>query len=195
MVDLGYVKLESARNVRGSESKVIVLNPNVRSSPPEKVATLATLSENPLFIELIASHPHLFIERDGQRVGLAQILDSKTGVGRLAPLNPVAAKIAEQWISGAPGEYVFCCGRSDRLGAGNRNSAYFRDKCKKIGLQNLRWHDLRHTAATRAADNGATTEEVQQLLGHSSIIMTERYIKRSKSGLWAAALAICKPKS
>ena len=36
-------------------------------------------------------------------------------------------------------------------------------------------HDLRHTYASLLINNGASIYEVQQLLGHYNISMTERY--------------------
>jgi integrase len=40
---------------------------------------------------------------------------------------------------------------------------------------NLRFHDLRHTFATRLVDRGANIVSVQHLLGHARISMTARY--------------------
>ena len=37
-----------------------------------------------------------------------------------------------------------------------------------VGLEDLRFHDLRHTAGTLAARTGATTKELMVRLGHSS---------------------------
>ncbi len=45
---------------------------------------------------------------------------------------------------------------------------------KRLGIPDLRPHDLRHTAATRAFLAGATIPEVQQLLGHKSPEMAQR---------------------
>lgn len=42
-------------------------------------------------------------------------------------------------------------------------------------LPNVRIHDLRHTFASLLVNNGATIYEVQKLLGHHHISMTERY--------------------
>jgi integrase len=39
-------------------------------------------------------------------------------------------------------------------------------------LPNSRFHDLRHAAATFALSQGFTLEDVKQLLGHSSIVLT-----------------------
>lgn len=43
------------------------------------------------------------------------------------------------------------------------------------GRQDLRWHDLRHTGATLAAQAGATTRELMDRLGHSTSAMAMRY--------------------
>ena len=42
-------------------------------------------------------------------------------------------------------------------------------------LEGLRIHDLRHTYASTLINNGVTLYEVQTLLGHSSLQMTQRY--------------------
>lgn len=46
---------------------------------------------------------------------------------------------------------------------------------KAIGLPTLRWHHLRHTAGTLAAQAGGTLKEVQDRLGHSTAQAAMRY--------------------
>jgi integrase len=46
---------------------------------------------------------------------------------------------------------------------------------KKAGLNKVRFHDLRHTAATRMCELGVPLKIVSKILGHSTIKMTERY--------------------
>jgi integrase len=43
------------------------------------------------------------------------------------------------------------------------------------GLSDLRIHDLRHTFASLLVNKGVSLYEVQTLLGHSSVQMTQRY--------------------
>lgn len=54
------------------------------------------------------------------------------------------------------------------------DAAWFRAK-EAAGMPNTRIHDLRHTFASLLINNGASIFEVQKLLGHHHISMTERY--------------------
>ena len=45
----------------------------------------------------------------------------------------------------------------------------------KEGETRLRFHDLRHTAATRLAEVGVPITTIKDLLGHSTLATTERY--------------------
>jgi site-specific recombinase XerD len=52
--------------------------------------------------------------------------------------------------------------------------AYFKAR-DMAGLPDVRIHDLRHTYASLLINNGVSLYEVQELLGHSSAAMTQRY--------------------
>jgi integrase len=51
----------------------------------------------------------------------------------------------------------------------------FNSACKKAGIKDLHFHDLRHTGASHLAMSGATLLTVQKQLGHTNIAMTQRY--------------------
>jgi KaiC/GvpD/RAD55 family RecA-like ATPase len=42
-------------------------------------------------------------------------------------------------------------------------------------ISDFRFHDLRHTAASYLAMNGATTLEIAEILGHKTLAMVKRY--------------------
>jgi site-specific recombinase XerD len=52
---------------------------------------------------------------------------------------------------------------------------WFVQACRMAGVKNFRWHDLRHTFASRLVMGGASLRSVQEFLGHKSILMTMRY--------------------
>lgn len=58
---------------------------------------------------------------------------------------------------------------------------------KRAGLEDVRIHDLRHTFASTLVNSGRSLYEVQQLLGHSNIAITQRYAHLSKNSLFEAA--------
>lgn len=45
----------------------------------------------------------------------------------------------------------------------------------KAGLQNFRFHDLRHTAASYLAMSGGTLNDIGEIIGHKSLKSTKRY--------------------
>jgi len=49
---------------------------------------------------------------------------------------------------------------------------------RATGLDGLKPHDLRHTAAKLRRNNGASIEDVSALLGHRSIATTATYLAR-----------------
>jgi integrase len=50
----------------------------------------------------------------------------------------------------------------------------------------LRWHDLRHEYASRLVEKGTPLSQVRDLLGHASIVTTERYDNQREDALAAA---------
>jgi len=55
----------------------------------------------------------------------------------------------------------------------------FKAACRRAGIEGLRFHDLRHTFATRLVAKGADIETIRDLLGHHSITVTQRYTHSS----------------
>jgi len=64
--------------------------------------------------------------------------------------------------------------------------------CRKAGITNLRFHDLRHTFGTRAVDNGASIAAVQKVMGHKSIETTMQYVHATDEGKRRAVEAVVK---
>jgi integrase len=70
-------------------------------------------------------------------------------------------------------EYIFASGRREHHLVEIKRA--FRAACRDAGIEDLHFHDLRHTAATRWIEGGAPISTVAELLGHADLRMTARY--------------------
>lgn len=101
--------------------------------------------------------------------GRVMLPQTKNGEGRVVYLNALAlASLAERPM-GSPTEHVFGVSTPERV------SVAFARTCKKIGVADFRFHDLRHTAASWLRMQGADIHTVAQLLGHKDLRMAARY--------------------
>lgn len=62
---------------------------------------------------------------------------------------------------------------------------WFDDALLEAGIKNFRWHDLRHTFASRLRMERAALEDIADLLGHKSLMMTRRYANLGPNKLHA----------
>ena len=53
---------------------------------------------------------------------------------------------------------------------------YIERACRRAGIKRPRFHDLRHSAATRMVEKGANIVAVKRMLGHADINTTMRYV-------------------
>jgi integrase len=71
------------------------------------------------------------------------------------------------------------------------NTKAWKKALKRAGIENFRWHDLRHTWASWHVQNGTSLQELQQLGGWSSFSMVLRYAHLSSEHLRNAASRVC----
>lgn len=102
---------------------------------------------------------------------------TKAGKPRTVPLNKAArtaivrrARFRAAHCPASP--WVFCMKDGRRIREARKG---FLSACKTAGIEDLRFHDLRHTCAAWLVTAGVPLSEVRDLLGHASITMTERY--------------------
>lgn len=88
-------------------------------------------------------------------------------------LNAMRERTGAAGLGTGPEDYLFPNPRTGTCYNGF-HLAYFRAR-DAAGLPDVRIHDLRHTFASLLINNGVSLYEVQELLGHSSVAMTQRY--------------------
>ncbi|WP_080400507.1 MULTISPECIES: tyrosine-type recombinase/integrase [Burkholderia cepacia complex] len=103
--------------------------------------------------------------------------DTKNGKRRVVPLNDeamAALRDQREWVrvTVPRSPWVFAVASGDRMTTIQKG---FRAACVRAGIDDFRVHDLRHTFASWLVMAGVSLYVVKDLLGHSSITVTERY--------------------
>lgn len=107
--------------------------------------------------------------------GLARLEETKNGERRALPITGVALeelKSLKHTAKPETGDFVFP--RPDGLAPFDIRK-YWQAALREAEVENFRFHDLRHTAASYLAMNGATLAEIAAVLGHKTLQMVQRY--------------------
>ncbi|HSQ01143.1 MAG TPA: site-specific integrase [Candidatus Dormibacteraeota bacterium] len=110
------------------------------------------------------------------QTGIITVPRSKHGEKRHVPMNDTAREILRSLPSRMKSAYVFPSATGETpIDPCNFIARVFRKALNKAGVEDFRWHDLRHTFASRLVTAGVDLRTVQELLGHKTIMMTLRY--------------------
>jgi len=106
---------------------------------------------------------------------LITIKETKSGEARRLPMNEVVIEVLKGLPRMLHNPFVFY-GReqSQPLKNGIKHSDWEK-YVEAAGIEDLHWHDLRHTFASRLVMKGVDLYTVSKLMGHHSLEMTERY--------------------
>jgi len=106
----------------------------------------------------------------------ATVFKSKNGERRTIPLSHTLVQALQNKARGRrmDSELVFTSAAHTPLDAPNLRRS-FRLALKHGQVSDFRFHDLRHTSATRMVQAGVDLYKVQRILGHKSPMMTQRY--------------------
>lgn len=121
--------------------------------------------------------------------GVLIVMKSKNRERRTIPLNSKAFEPLMAKQAGLPGGFVFPSASGTRINAQNLLRAFYA-ALSRAGIENFRFHDLRHTFATRLAQAGVDLYKVQRLLGHKTSAMTQRYAHHSPESLREGVLIL-----
>ncbi len=126
--------------------------------------------------------------------GTILIREAKSGESRRVVMNSRVKSVLSS-LSGKekPSNPVFSNTFGGFMDGGNLRRE-FEGAVKKAGIAPFRFHDLRHTFASRLAMNGANDRTLQTLLGHKSQAMILRYAHLGPSHLQDAVEGLVKPK-
>ena len=112
-------------------------------------------------------------------------LETKTGP-RVVPLPAAVLELLARLPRRNGNPWVFPSGRSAHVQY-KRVRLVFVRACEASGLSDVRLHDLRRTLATRLAGAGVNAFILRDVLGHSTVRMSNRYVRAASDALVAAA--------
>jgi integrase len=112
---------------------------------------------------------------------------TKNGTPRGVPLNDGAVAVLEEQRGNHP-NYCFTY-RGEPIRWELTNSAWH-TALRKAGIEDFRFHDLRHTWASWHRQAGTSTDELKDLGGWKSRVMVDRYAKFATEHLTVAASRI-----
>lgn len=155
-------------------------------SDEEEVALLTTLEGNNLVRSIVIVALNTGLRRgeifslkwpdvDFQR-GRLIIRKTKANKERFVPMNATVRELLQS-LPRLLSDYVFpspkTVGRLTDIKKG------FRGAVNMAGIENLRFHDLRHTFATRLADAGTDAYTLMEIMGHADLKTTMIYVHAS----------------
>lgn len=113
--------------------------------------------------------------------------DTKNGERRVVSLSSVTEELLRRLAAKQPphAEHVFPSSRRRRFGRKYEDPIDIRNAWDRAlgraGIDDFRFHDLRHSAASYMAMNGASALEIADVLGHKTLAMVKRYSHLSEA--------------
>lgn len=113
---------------------------------------------------------------------------TKSGKNREVPMNSEVRESLLRLVRyKRSGDYVFVSPKTGTRFTDIKHS--FQKACELAGIEGLVWHDLRATFGTRLGEAGFDAFTIAQLMGHSDVRTTQRYVRATELNKRAAVEA------
>ena len=106
--------------------------------------------------------------------------ETKNGERRVIPLTGYAFKLMQDKYEKQNKECEYAFPSKAKCQPIDIRTAW-ENTLVKAGIEDFRFHDLRHSAASYLAMNGATLAEIAEVLGHKTLQMVKRYAHLSEA--------------
>lgn len=112
--------------------------------------------------------------------GVAYLFETKNSEPRAAPLTGLVLDLLKQLRHQRSNSTKFVFPSPNGDWPIDIRTAW-NGACRRAGLEDFKFHDLRHTTGSYLAMNGATPAEIAEVLGHKTYDMVKRYSHLSHS--------------
>lgn len=110
-----------------------------------------------------------------------RLIVTKTKRPRVIPLSDRVVAVLAAIASERSHGYVFINPTTNKPYKSVKKA--FSSACRRAGVENFRFHDLRHTFASWSVQGGADLYRLSRILGHANLQMTTRYAHLSTQDL------------
>ncbi len=117
------------------------------------------------------------------------VTKTKSGKPRHIPMNQIVRETLIELKETSGAKFVFESRRNPGHPIQDPKKS-FKGALKDAGIENFRFHDLRHTAGTRLAEAGADAFTIKDILGHASIQTSAIYVHATDEGKRRAISAL-----
>jgi len=126
----------------------------------------------------------LVLIRRSMPTGTHETAPTKSGKQRRVPMTDTlhAALKRIQGLQHLQDGFVFGRRRDGKPLSIYTFTERLRRACRKAKIRGVRWHDLRHSFASQLVSAGVPLRQVQEWLGHSTMMMTMRYAHLAPGG-------------
>jgi len=141
------------------------------ASPDLYLAVVLSLSTGARQMEIMSLHWH----QVDLNTGTIRLEQTKNGERRALPLAGLALELMRERrkVRRIDTDLVFPSRANPGKPIDIRTPWW--TALKRANIQDFHWHDLRHSAASYLAMNGATLAEIAEVLGHKTLAMVKRY--------------------
>ena len=183
-IDWGYLRDNPVRKVRFFSEKDNIKERILNLEEERKL--LGAGSEHLRPIILTALHTGMrrgeILSLEWDQVDLTKriirVEKTKSGKTRIIPIsNFLFKELSSLKEKNGKPDYVFLNPKTGKPIKEIKTA--FNGATRRAGIKDLRFHDLRHTFASRLVERGVDLITVKELLGHHSVVITQRYTHSS----------------
>ena len=116
------------------------------------------------------------------------VTQTKIDEDRSIPMNDLLRSELSAHCQNLSSEHVFCNPRTGKPITDIKKA--FATLCKNSEIDGLRFHDLRHTAATRMGERGIDPFTIAEIMGHKDVRTTVGYTHATREAKRRAVAAL-----
>lgn len=137
-------------------------------APHARILILTALHTGLRYHELL-NLPWRSVDLEKRRL---KVEGTKSGKARFVPINSLLLEVLVRLKPPA-------ASGSCRVFPFKNVRTAFENACRRAKVEDFHFHDLRRTFGTRLLENGVDIVTISRLLGHSSVLVTQRYLHPS----------------